>query len=171
MKTLTLTTQERMQPYLTQVWALLVESYADVCGGLHFDSPAQLLASTSRWRMVLHHGRVIAVDLFKAKKGWKLVAMATCTRVGKRAKYALRRLIEADLPRCWMELSEKAERFVMTYCGGHRYLIHSSLVPSLLDKNVELAPGDGYHYMRPILGITKTKVAGARHSLPAGSLG
>lgn len=158
MKTLTLTKQAQMQTYLEQVWTLLEASYARVSGGLHFASPAELLTDTQRWRLVICRGQVIAVTLFKAKRGWKLVAMATCRRYGDRARHALRRLICADLPRCWMELSEQAERFVMTYCGGHHFMIHASLAAELLGKIISPAGSDGYHYCREVAGVVKAKV-------------
>lgn len=158
MKTLTLTTQAQMQPYLAQVWALLEVSYANVCGGLLYAEPAELLSDTQRWRLVTRRGRVIAAILFKAKRGWKLVAMASCRQSGQRARHALQRLICAELPRCWMELSERAERFVMTCCGGHNFMIHASLAADLLDKVVEPAGSDGYHYRREVAGMVKAKL-------------
>ncbi|MEL4369372.1 hypothetical protein [Shewanella xiamenensis] len=158
MKTITITDKQRMQQYLAQVWDLLEKSYADVSGGLHYNEPAELLIDTQRWRLVLYRGHLIALTLFKAKRGWKLVAMATCRQHGKRARNALQRLICADLPRTWMELSERAERFVLCHCGGHKFLIHASLASSLLDKPVERSTEDGYHYQRTIAGLLKTKV-------------
>ncbi len=158
MKTLTLTDSSQMQTYLAQVWDLLVASYAGVSGGLHYSEPAELLAKTQRWRLVLYRGQVIAATLFKAKRGWKLVAMATCRQHRQRARNAMRRLICADLPRAWMELSEHAERFVLRCCGGHHYLIHSSLAAALLDKQIEPVAEDGYHYRRTVAGLVKAKI-------------
>lgn len=158
MKTLTLTNHHQMLTYLPQVWDLLVASYASVSGGLLYAEPAELLSETQRWRVVIYRGRVIATTLFKAKRGWKLVAMATCRRHGQRARHALRRLICADLPRAWMELSEQAERFVLRCCGGHHFMIHASLAAGLLDKPVELVAEDGYHYRRAVAGLLKAKI-------------
>lgn len=158
MKTLTLTTHEEMQRYIDQVWPLLVEAYAKVSGGLHYANTQAVLEETSRWRVVLRHGRVIAVTLFKARRGWKLVAMALCRRSGERARHALRRLISADLSRCWMELSERAERFVLEHCGGQHFLIHASLAAGLLGKPVLPCESDGFHYRRVVAGVMKAKV-------------
>ncbi|MGU5545192.1 hypothetical protein ACV1CV_12520 [Aeromonas veronii] len=158
MKTLTLTDHHQMITYLPQVWDLLVASYAKVSGGLLYANPGELLTDTQRWRLVIYRGKVIATTLFKAKRGWKLVAMATCRQHGQRARHALRRLICADLHRVWMELSEQAERFVLSCCGGHHYLIHSSLASSLLDKPVEPVASDGYHYRRQVAGLLKAKI-------------
>ena len=160
MKTLTLNTPEGMRNFIEPVWQLLVKAYQHVKGGLLYRCPADLLNDTHRWRLVLHHGRVIAVTIYKSKRGWKLVAMATCRedKVCSKSRQALRRLICADLPRCWMELSEHAERFVLGVCGGHRFLVHASLAAELLNKPVLPASSDGYHYLRNIAGIIKQKV-------------
>lgn len=160
MKTITVTNKQRMQQYLAQVWDLLEKSYANVSGGLHYNEPAELLTDTQRWRLVFYKGCLIAVTIFKAKRGWKLVAMATCRQDSMRAQahHALQRLIRADLPRAWMELSERAEHFVLYHCGGHQFLIHASLASYLLDKPVEHTTEDGYHYRRTVVGLLKTKV-------------
>jgi len=157
-KTLTLTTKESMQCYIEQVWPMLVASYAKVSGGLHFESAEQLIAATQRWRLEVRNKKVIAVTIFKAKLGWKLVAMATCRNYAEKAKYALRRLIKADLSRCWMELSERAERFVLEQCGGQHFVVHGSLVFSLLNKPILPSLTDGYHYQREVGGILKAKI-------------
>lgn len=156
--TRTLDNKSDMQRYLDQVWLLLVDSYEKVTGGLHYSSPQSLLEDTQRWRLVIHYGRVIAVTIYKAKRGWKLVAMAKCKANGERARRALKRLIQADLPRCWMELSERAEDFVIGYCGGHKFVVHASLATNLLDKSVSPALADGFHYKRIVAGVLKAKV-------------
>ncbi len=70
----------------------------------------------------------------------------------------MRRLICAELPRCWMELSERAERFVMTCFGGQNFMVHGSLAADLLDKVVEHAGSDGYHYRCEVAGMVKAKL-------------
>jgi len=158
MKTMTLTTKETMLRHIKDVWLLLAEAYSKVEGGLHYASPAHLLNETCRWRVVVHYGKVIAVTIFRAKKGWKLVAMARCFQSGSRARYALCRLIKADLPRSWMELSGKAESFVFTQCGGQSFIIHGSLAHDLLDKIIYPSALDSFHYRREIAGIVKDKI-------------
>lgn len=158
-KTLTLNNQADMQRYVDQVWSLLVESYAQVSGGLHFPSAEALMQDTQRWRLVLRRGRVIAVTLFKAKRGWKLVAMATCKMHREFSRRALQCLIKADLHRSWMELSERAEAFVLKHCGGHHFVVHASFAAELLGKPVMIqGVEDGYHYQREVAGLLKSKV-------------
>ena len=158
MKTLTINHSKDMQRYIAQVWLILVDSYAQVNGGLHYDSPEELIDDTQRWRLVVRHGQVIAVTLFKAKRGWKLVAMATCRNQKERARIALKRLIQADLSRCWMELSERAEAFVLKHCGGHHFVVHASLAADLLGKPVKMQVAGGFHYQREVCGFLKSKV-------------
>ncbi|ART83426.1 hypothetical protein CBP31_13010 [Oceanisphaera profunda] len=151
---------DMMQSFVAQVWDLLVASYAQVSGGLNFSSKEDLMASSASWKLVLHHSRkVLAVTVYKAKKGLKLVAMATNQLFKDLARNALRLIISADLASCWMELSEQAERFVLKYCNGHRYIIHGSLVARLLDKPISMTDGDGFHYSRAINAQHKTKIA------------
>ena len=158
MKTLTVNDSAGMQRYVGQAWLILVESYAQVSGGLQYKSPDDLIKDTQRWRLVIHHGQVIAATFFKSKRGWKLVAMATCRAKKNRARRALKRLIEADLSRCWMELSERAEAFVLKYCGGHHFVIHASLASDLLGKPIIEQDAGGFHYQREICGFMKSKV-------------
>ncbi len=157
MRIVTVKTAERMQHYQQQVWAIMTAAYADVPGGWHYASLAELCAESACWRLVIHGGRVIAAALYKAKKGLKLVAMGVCQQMRDLGKRGLARVLRADLSRCWMELSEAAERFVLTHCNGHRYIIHASLASSLLDKEVA-QESDGYHYARAICGLQKSKI-------------
>ncbi|MBE9610835.1 hypothetical protein [Chitinilyticum piscinae] len=155
---ISLTRQQSMRHYLEQVWALLEDAYRDVAGGLHFADHAALLDESARWQLALCDGRVLAVTVFKAKKGLKLIAMAAaCELAG--ARDALCEMLRRALRQAWMELSGRAESFVMKYCDGHRFLIHGSLIPQLLDKPIEATAADGYHYVREILQQRKTKIA------------
>lgn len=150
---------QHMQQYCAQVWQLLVASYARVNGGLNYASAEQLIATSARWKLALDGDRVLAVTIYKAKKGLKMVAMAACKQFRDLARRALISMIKADLRHCWMELSEQAELFVLKHCGGHRFLIHSSLVAQLLDQQVEPGDLDGFHYRRTIQGHSKLKIA------------
>ncbi len=159
MNTRVLTRQSAMRYYLEQVWQLLQDSYADVPGGLHFASRQQLLETTVRWKLVLQDKQLLAVTVYKAKKGLKLVAMGINQGLQALGKAALILIIKQDLPSCWMELSEKAERFVLKYCDGHNYIIHSSLVAQLLDKPITPHDADSYHYCRFVQQLMKVKIA------------
>lgn len=157
MRIITVKRASRMRKYIRQVWAIMCASYARVDGGWHYATPEQLLEDSACWRVVLHGGRVAAATVYKVKKGLKLVAMGTCSELKDAARQGLQKIVRADLTRCWMELSEAAENFVMKYCNGDRYIIHGSLVAGLLEKDIEPTQ-DGYHYRRMVCGIRKCKI-------------
>lgn len=145
--------------WVNQVFHLLETSYRKVEGGLLFRDEADLIARTSLWKVaVTKKGKVIAVAVFKRKHGQKLVAMAADTHHGdEEAKEALAVLLRSSLERAWMEVSEAAEHFVMKRCGGEHFLMHCSVAQEYLGKAIEEV-GDGYHYIRKIAGIPKTKI-------------
>lgn len=146
-----------MKTHLPAVWALLSQAYESVEGGLHYNSPGDLIANTCLWRVVICEGQVVAVTIYKKKLGLKLVALAACAESKKLARMGLIRIIRRDLKRCWMELSEAAERFVMRYCGGQHYMIHRDIAAKVLGKVI--APGTtDYHYVRQIQSLAKEKV-------------
>lgn len=155
MTTKTITTQSEMTVYIDQVWALLVIAYQFVQGGLHYASKEELIADSARWKVTFSNNEVIAVTLFKAKKGLKLIAMAT-NRNYSNGKDALKELINSDLPHCWMELSESAEKFVLTQCDGKDYVFNACHAQKLLGKEIEIE--NGFHYKRNILGFMKSKI-------------
>ena len=157
MKIITLRNHQRMHKYLPQVWSLLRDAYAGVAGGWHYASEQALLDDSASWRLVVHGGKVAAAVVYKHKHGLKLVAMGVSQEMAALGKVGLVRIIRGDLARCWMELSEAAERFVMRHCNGHRYLVHRSLVATLLGKPVAPA-ADGYHYIRDVCGLRKEKI-------------
>lgn len=158
-KTLTLDNKETMQSYLTQVWEILCDSYQTVSGGLHYESPMELIEKSDRWQIMIDNDIVQAVTVYKAKQGWKLVAMGVNHQNISYAKSALAELIKQALHNSWMELSEGAERFVMKHCDGHRYMIHRSIASKLLrNKQLEPSATSQFHYRRKIMNKVKTKI-------------
>ena len=158
MRVQVLTSSAAMHRYQAQVWALLVASYEKVAGGLHYETVAQLVNSSAEWKVVLHNRQVVAVTVYRAKKGLKLVAMASCNKLRQLGRLGLMRVLSQDLKRCWMELSEGAERFVMRYCGGDRYLINNSLACQILEKDEVIAAENSYHYYREVNNVRKQKI-------------
>ncbi len=156
---------------LDRVWDILVESYRDVLGGMLFDDKFELLKTTHAWRVIYVQGKIVAVAVYKAKHGLKMVAMgADKKRFGKKATVALGKAIRDDLYRVWMEVSEGAEVFVMKYCDGYQHAVSNDYAELLLQKKVTLS-SDGYHYSRKILGIEKQKIIiGTIHSFDDSSL-
>ncbi len=143
---------------LNRVWEILSISYKDVPGGLLFADKNDLLYSTVMWKLILKKGKIIAVTVFKAKFGLKLVAMgADKLFYGKQAVVALSKSITEDLKHIWMEVSDAAETFLMTQCHAYKYSIHNSFAAALLKKSV-IIESDGYHYSRKISDISKSKI-------------
>jgi len=156
-KTLTLINEEQRLTHIDRVWELLEEGYQDVKGGLFFNSKEDLLNTTSQWKVIISNKKIIAVTIYKAKKGLKLVAMTASKQIEEKkiAIKALIKLIKKDLKTCWMELSEAAERFVMKFAGN--YTVKNSLVAQIIDKEITLS-ADGVHYYRTIKNINKEKI-------------
>jgi len=155
-KILTLT-KGRRQRHIDRVWELLEEGYKDVKGGLFFTSKENLLNTTSQWKIIICNNKIIAVTIYKSKKGLKLVAM-TASKVAEYKKIAVKalaKLIKKDLKSCWMELSEAAERFVMKFASN--YIVKNNLVAQIIDKEITLS-ADGIHYYRTIKNINKEKI-------------
>lgn len=142
--------------YLDPAWDILSESYQDVPGGLLFNDKFDLLDKTMMWKVILKNNELMALTVFKAKMGLKLVAMgADREHFGKMAVDALAKSI--DLKHVWMEVSGKAETFVMKRCNAKKYLIENNRASVLLKKEIALNK-DGYHYVREISGIEKEKL-------------
>lgn len=157
MKTLIIQDKTQMATYLEQAWDILSQSYSKVAGGLHFKNPQELLETTQRWHLALLGKELLSITVFKKKAGWKLSAMAKSKKNFDFAKESLKHIINLDLSKTWMELSEKAEEFVLKECEGHRYLSHASFASKLLNKDIKVQK-DGFHYEREILGFKKAKI-------------
>lgn len=155
MKTLILEDKKDREKYLKPAWEMLKQTYENVAGGLHFKNPEDLLNKTQRWHLALKNDELFALTVFKAKVGWKLSAMAKSS--AKEAKTFLKELINKDLAQTWMELSEKAENFVLKDCEGYKYLKHASKAKELLNKEI-FVQKDAFHYQREILGLQKVKI-------------
>lgn len=140
------------------VWDILSDAYANVKGGLNFESKQDLIDSNGEWKVVFSGKNIIAITIYKAKNGLKLVAMATNKLFKSIAKKALIKLIKREVKHCWIELSESAEHFVMKYCNGKSHRINKSLIPALLNKPISLSSNDNYHYFRTIKKIRKQKI-------------
>ena len=148
--------QDSKEVFLEQVWRLLESSYRRVPGGLHFASPAELVATTDEWHLIVKNQQVQALTLHKYKRGLKLVALAKARTPD--AHIALTQLVNYAPRHGWMELSGKAESFVMRECEGHRFMISANLASRLLNKTILPSDSDSFHYKRTIMHTLKTKL-------------
>jgi len=144
-----------------EVYSLLLKAYANVKGGLHFESADELISKTSEWRVVYLDGNIVGAIIYKAKKGLKMVAMA----ISDTLNYAFRTHIKTMLSyifrlsfrNSWMEVSEGAERFILRV-GGERFIMPNTLASNLTGKNILSLDDDGVHYYREINGVIKRKI-------------
>jgi hypothetical protein len=78
----------------------LSDAYANVKGGLNFESKQDLIDSNGEWKVVFSGKNIIAITIYKAKNGLKLVAMATNKLFKSIAKKALIKLIKREIKHC-----------------------------------------------------------------------
>lgn len=112
--------------HIDRIWEILSKAYAEVEGGFLFKSKVSLISNTDIWRLAFRRNKLIAVTIFKRKHGLKLVAFgADRTDNTKTAVHTLSEMIARGLTWAWMEVSEKAEHFLLSRCGGEDYLLHN----------------------------------------------
>jgi len=158
-KTIILKNDLEKAKYIDIIWDILLKGYEKVKGGLFFKSKDELIKTTVKWKIVLSDdNNVLAVSVYKAKKGLKLVAMSINQMFRNISIPALAKSIKEDLSTCWMEISEKAEEFVMQN-GGLDFIIPNNLIQKILeDKKIIAFSSDGNHYSRIIQNIQKEKI-------------
>jgi hypothetical protein len=151
-------TEER-EPWKNSVWDLLCAAYKDVAGGLHFDSPDAMLNETQSWEILHDNGQILAALLYKHKHGNKITAFGVTDKENRRREAAakLGEIIRLRLLNAWIEVSEKAETFVLR-CGGDRHIIANRHASRLTGKPILSLKDDGFHYERKICGIQKQKL-------------
>ena len=148
--------QHLKKEYVEEVWEILKEGYAKVKGGLHYRSKEDLIHKTDMWKVITYRGKCVAVTVYRKKQGIKLVALSVGREFKNIAISALRKVVKTDLKKCWMELSEAAEKFVMQL-GGDKYIVPNNIAEIVLGKPIKLT-SDGIHYVREIMGVPKEKV-------------
>ncbi len=134
-------------------------AYKDVAGGLHFSSPENMLEDTQSWEILYQDGQVLAVLLYKHKHGRKIVALGVTEHENYRrdAVSKLGNLIRERLNSAWIEVSEKAETFVLRN-GGEQHRVSNDFAKKLTGKSILSLMDDGFHYVREICGIQKQKL-------------
>ena len=149
--------------YADEVYSLLKESYKDVKGGLLFQNINDLVESTGNWDLIFFDSKVVGAIIYKAKKGFKMVALGISKHIDRRISTCVKSMLtvfcRSIFKFSWMEVSEGAEKFFMKN-GASNYLIPNTFAKQLLtDKNIIELCDDGYHYKREIKkGVIKTKV-------------
>ena len=154
------TTQEKAF-WADDVFALLQEAYGKIKGGLHFASADELLLRTSLWEVIYWEEEIIGVLVYKQKNGLKMVALGISLALSQKirgyVKTFLASILKLSFGHTWMEVSEGLERFVLGI-GGRSYLLSHDLASRLTGKEILAYSDDGYHYIREINAICKSKV-------------
>lgn len=157
----TISTQAERMFIVDEVFELLQNAYANVKGGLHFSSADKLLLSTNMWELIYFENTIVAVVVYKAKKGLKMVALGVAENLDfalkEHTKRMLAYLFRMTFKNTWMEVSEAAEKFIMRH-GGEQYFVSNTMAKSLTGKNDIALCDDGFHYTRSINGIVKRKI-------------
>jgi hypothetical protein len=146
--------------YLESVWNLLSATYSSVSGGLNYSSPNEMIKKTSRWVLGFSNGSLVCAILVKQKAGNKIVAFGATQDPSLR--HAGREILESNLPtmlkkNCWMEVSGKAEKFVLSLVELS-LIIPNVLAARLTNKLIINLCSNGTHYIREICSIPKKKV-------------
>jgi len=107
------------QAWQQPVHALLAEAYREVPGGLHYASADAMVAETQDWELLTHAGQLRAALLYKRKHGMKIVALAASADPDQRraAVAGLGELLRRRLREAWIEVSGRAETFVLRHGG------------------------------------------------------
>ncbi|MDD4914835.1 MAG: hypothetical protein PHW13_07335 [Methylococcales bacterium] len=141
------------------VWDLLDTAYRNVAGGLHFASPDAMLDETQEWEILHDSGQILAALLYKHKHGRKIIAFGVTEQECRRHEVisTLGEIIRHRLTDAWIEVSERAESFVLRNGGDHRR-IPNRYASQLTGKSILSLKDDGFHYVREICGIRKQKL-------------
>ncbi|MBF0383680.1 MAG: hypothetical protein HQL69_21885 [Magnetococcales bacterium] len=156
----TLTEEAQKIFHMQEVWNLLSAAYNTVPGGLNFTSHLEMVRKTSDWNLSYSNNSIVCALLSKPKAGQKVVAFGATADKHLRpsGKKALTKTIEQMLKNnCWMEVSEKAESFVLSIVGSS-FIVPNNLAAALTNKRISNLSPDGIHYTREICGLQKTKM-------------
>ena len=179
--------KEEREQYVDQVWDVLQASYKRIGGikGSGFNSKQDMIDNIPFWKINVKNGKVIAVGMYKDKKGRKSVAVGTDG--SEQGKEALAFMVKGAFKtgREWREISGSMLVFVEKVVGIDAMLksaIQLDKVKKLLPKD-DIISGygddvkkphekslmnklDGFVYQREIGGHLHTKVAFGVDGLP-----
>jgi len=156
LKVLTMNNLERKEKYIDDVWDILVFSYKNVEGGLHFESKEHLIKTTSEWQVITYGKTVTGVLIFKIKQGMKIVALGASEENREMAKKQLGEVLKKALKYSWIEVSGQVEKFI-NKIGCKKKIMSAINAKKILNKKVTILE-DGIHYAREIMNIVKVKV-------------
>ncbi|MAZ56774.1 hypothetical protein CL653_03210 [bacterium] len=146
--------EELRHRYKDQVWEMLNNAYASIGGvkGNGFNSPDDMVKNIGMWKMVRKNDKIVAVTLYKDKKGRKSVASATDgTPLGK-ASLAKMIRDEFNHSRSYAEISDKLYYFARKAVSDD--VFDAARIPAKqaksVDNRIRLIPGEDFWYYRKI---------------------
>lgn len=166
--------EKSKRKYIDDVWDILQSSYAKI-GGIHgsgFSSKQDMIDNMPFWKLARVGGKIVAVAIYKDKKGRKRVAAGTDG--SREGKTAFADIASSDLSqgRSYSELSGPSLVFVKKRYKGdlQKHLIKPQDVEAILGTKIEYPVGDqdaevllhpelkDYFYTREIGGGSHTKL-------------
>lgn len=151
--------KEDMAKYAKEIYKMMEKCY-EYCGGMAgMDSPEQLMAETTMWKLVRRNNKITAGIVYNDKRGGR--KMCYCFNNGtEQGVKDCKKIMQEDslLPdrQAWGEFSGKA---VSTMFNQGAMPIPANIAKEIMkDKEfLEIKP-DGYYYVRNIGGEPHTKL-------------
>lgn len=143
------------------VFTILQDTYKNIIGGLHFKNKNELINNTDLWKVIYLEENIVGIVIYKAKKGLKMVALGISSFLCAKSKSLIKNMLiyifKLTFSNTWMEVSEGLEEFIIKN-GGKQFFVKNTLAAKLTGKTILSLDSDGYHYLREVNGIMKTKV-------------
>lgn len=109
--------EAKREEYADEVWDILTRSYSSI-GGLKIkglESKSEMIKEIPFWKIAKKGSKVVAVSLYKDKKGRKRVAIGTDG--SSEGKNALIEIYEEDFKRAYFEVSGPSLGFILKTLG------------------------------------------------------
>ena len=147
---------EEKSTIVDEAWDILQKAYSRIGGFKSAASKEELINDTFLWKAVKTKNEIVAVGIYKKKKGRKRIAIgALRTDAGKKGVLSI---MKEDLKRAWVETSGPSEKTLKKFPNAEKYFIPNDQAAELTGKKIlELNP-DGYHYTRIIAGSPHEKM-------------
>ncbi|BAV39180.1 hypothetical protein BPT24_057 [Tenacibaculum phage pT24] len=150
-----LTSKEQMRENIDVIWDILQRTYAPIGGFLTAKTKEDLINKTDFIKMVRREGRIVAVALYKDKKGRKAIAKGSDgTDLGKKGVKDIY-MEDIKLGRAWGEFSGASAGYQIKKGAVP---IPSKYAKDILGKEILSYNDDGFHYTREIGGEPHEKI-------------
>ena len=135
--------KQQKEKYVDEVWEILKKSYSKIGGikGRGFGSKQEMIEQIPFWKLVRKDGKIVAVVMYKDKKGRKMVAIGTDG--SEEGQKATQDIYKNEFSRSFFELSDRALGAVLKAVGEKfalKYIKDIDTVKGLLKGNEVLEP-------------------------------